>query len=117
MELIIEGVVRRVNQPQEFASGFRKCEVHVEVPDGEYKDIFPVEFIKDMADEAGTLTPGMKVKMRCNVRGREWDGGEKGWRAFMSLTVWKYEILTETEEMKAQAAAIEKVANDDGFPF
>ena len=42
MELIIEGVVRRVNQPQEFASGFRKCEVHVEVPDGEYKDIFPV---------------------------------------------------------------------------
>ena len=117
MELTIEGVVRRINQPQEFASGFRKCEVHIEVPDGEYSDILPVEFIKDMADEALSLTPGERLKLRCNVRGREWDGGEKGWRAFLSLTVWKYEILTETEEMKAQAAAIEKVAKDDGFPF
>ena len=117
MELIIEGLVRRVNKPEEFPSGFRKCAVHIEVPDGDYSNIFEVEFIKDMADEAGTLTPGMKVKMRCSVRGREWDGGEKGWRAFMSLTVWKYEILTETQEMKDQAATIEKLAKDDGFPF
>ena len=93
MELIIEGVVRRVLQPQEFASGFRKCEVHIEVKNGEYSDVMPVEFLKDMADEAGTLTIGQQVRMRCNVRGREWDGGEKGWRAFMSLAVWKYEIL------------------------
>ena len=54
MELIIEGVVRRVNQPKNLQANFRKYEVHVEVPDGEYKDIFPVEFIKDMADEADT---------------------------------------------------------------
>jgi hypothetical protein len=117
MELTIEGVVRRINQPQEFASGFRKCEVHIEVKNGEYSDVLPVEFLKDMADEAGTLTIGQQVRMRCNVRGREWDGGEKGWRAFMSLTVWKYEILTETQEMKDQAATIEKLAKDDGFPF
>ena len=93
MELTIEGVVRRVLQPQEFASGFRKCEVHIEVRNGEYSDVMPVKFLKDMADEAGTLIIGQQVRMRCNVRGREWDGGEKGWRVFMSLAVRKYEIL------------------------
>ena len=93
MELTIEGVVRRINQPQEFASGFRKCEVHIEVENGKYKDVLPVEFIKDMADEAGTLVIGERVKMRCFLGGREWDGGEKGWRAFMSLSVFKYEIV------------------------
>jgi hypothetical protein len=93
MELTIEGVVRRINQPQEFASGFRKCEVHIEVENGKYTDVLPIEFIKEMADEASTLNIGERVKMRCFLGGREWDGGDRGWRAFMSLTVFKYELL------------------------
>ena len=117
MELIFEGVVRRINQPQEFASGFRKCEVHIEVPDGEYSDILPVEFIKDMADEALGLTPGERLKLRCNVRGREWDGGEKGWRAFLSLTVWKYELLNPTIKEQVMQQANAQPAKADDFPF
>jgi len=118
MELTIEGVIRRINKPQEFASGFRKCEVHIEVENGKYKDVLPVEFINDMSDEAGTLVIGERVKMRCFLGGREWDGGEKGWRAFMSLSVFKYEILDpksirETVAEKAKQNPAE--AND--FPF
>ena len=117
MELIFEGVVRRINQPQEFASGFRKCEVHIEVPDGEYSDILPVEFIKDMADEALSLTPGERLKLRCNIRGREWDGGEKGYRAFLSLTVWKYELLNPTIKEQVMKQANAQPAKADDFPF
>lgn len=117
MELTIEGVVRRINKPQEFASGFRKCEVHIEVQDGEYTDVLPVEFLKDMTDEALTLNIGESVRMRCNVRGREWDGGEKGWRAFLSLSVWKFELIEKTIKEQVMQKANANPAEATDFPF
>ena len=117
MELVIEGVIRRVLKPQEFPSGFRKCEVHVDVKNGEYTEILPVEFIKDMMDEALTLNPGDEVTMRCNVRGREWDGGEKGWRAFISLDCWKYEMTNKTIREKVMDKATQNPAQVNDFPF
>ena len=52
MELIIEGVIKRVCKPMEFESGFRKCEVHVEIQDGKYPQTLALEFLKDDVDEA-----------------------------------------------------------------
>lgn len=93
MELIIEGVIARVCKPQEFASGFRKCEVHVTVEDGQYPQTLALEFLKDDVDEALGLTVGAQIKARCNVRGREWKNETTGeYRAFMSLVPWKYEL-------------------------
>jgi len=94
MELIIEGVIHRICKPIEFDSGFRKCEVHILVEDGKYPQTIPVEFLKDDVDEVMSLTVGSGVKMRCNVRGKEWKKESTGEvRAFLSLVPWKYEVL------------------------
>jgi hypothetical protein len=119
MELIIEGVISRICKPQEFASGFRKCEVHVTVQDGQYPQTMALEFIKDDVDEALGLTVGAQIKARCNVRGREWKNETTGeYRAFMSLVPWKYE-LPEPKSIKEQVMeqANDNPAEADDFPF
>ena len=50
MQLIIEGVIKRVNAPQEFPSGFRKCEIHIETTGDQYPETLAVEFLKDDVD-------------------------------------------------------------------
>lgn len=92
MELTIEGEVHRICKPFEHENGFRKCEVHIKITDGEYSEIIPVEFLKDMTDEAMTLTVGETIKAKCNIRGREWKSPAGDHRAFLSLNVWTYEV-------------------------
>lgn len=119
MELIIEGVIKRVNAPQEWPSGFRKCEIHIETTGDQYPETLAVEFLKDDVDEAIQLAPGQKVKMRCNVKGREWRREETDpYTVFLSLSMWKYEVINESikEQVMAKAAA-NPVAKDDGMPF
>jgi len=119
MELIIEGVIKRVNAPQEFPSGFRKCEIHIETTGDQYPETLAVEFLKDDVDEAIQLAPGQKVKMRCNVKGREWRREDTDpFKVFMSLSMWKYEVINESikEQVMAKTAA-NPVAKDDGMPF
>jgi hypothetical protein len=115
MELIIEGVIKRVCKPMEFESGFRKCEVHVEVQDGKYPQTLSLEFLKDDVDEAVALPQGKTIKARCNVRGSEWQKDDtQPMRVFMSLVPWKYEIV----ESGAQPAPTQQPSEDGGnFPF
>ena len=72
MELIIEGVIRRINQPQEFASGKRKCEIHIELAEQKFEQIVALEFWGDDVDEAIGLTVGSEIEAKCWLSGREW---------------------------------------------
>ena len=67
MELIIEGVVRRICI-QELQAAFVN-QVHGKCLTASTR-IFSRQFIKDMVDEAGTLTPGMKVNAVQRTRPR-----------------------------------------------
>ena len=62
MELTIEGVVRRITKPQEFTSGKRKCEIHVELANEKYEQIIPIEFWDDNVDEAIGMTVGATIE-------------------------------------------------------
>ena len=119
MELIIEGVIKRVNAPQDWPSGFRKCTIHVETTGDKYSEVIPIDFVKDDVDEAIQLAPGQKIKCNCNVKGKEWRREESDpYTVFLSLSMWKYEVINESikEQVMAKAAA-NPVANDDGMPF
>ena len=95
----------------EWESGFRKCEVHVEVQDGKFPQIMSLEFLKDDVDEAVALPEGKTIKARCNVRGSEWQKDENSpLIVFMSLVPWKYEIL----EAGAQPAPTQQPASNGG---
>lgn len=122
MELIIEGVIKRVCKPMEFESGFRKCEVHVEIQDGKYPQTLALEFLKDDVDEAVALPEGKTIKARCNVRGSEWQKDDtQPMRVFMSLVPWKYDIVEQLktpESWKKDSAQPQQLAEDGAnFPF
>ena len=117
-----EGVIKRVNKPMEFASGFRKCEIHLEVKDGQYTQIVPLEFLKDMVDEAISLHPGQKMQVEYKIQTREWqkttdeDGNplpEPGpLKIFCSFVVRNYSIEEETKKETQQPAP-----DGQNFPF
>ena len=122
MELIIEGVIKRVCKPMEFDSGFRKCEVHVEVQDGKYPQTLALEFLKDDVDEAVALPEGKTIKARCNVRGSEWQKDDtQPMRVFMSLVPWKYEVVAQLitpEDWQEDTSPTQQPAKDGAdFPF
>lgn len=119
MDLTIEGVIKRINAPTTSPSGFRKCEVHIEEIEGEYPNVWKVDFIKDDADEAANLAPGQKVNMKCDLTGREWKNKEGQIIVFTSIKMWKYEVIEESikDQVMAKAANTPATKDDDGLPF
>lgn len=119
MDLTIKGVIKRINAPTTSPSGFRKCEVHIEEIEGEYPNVWKVDFIKDDADEAANLAPGQKVNMKCDLTGREWKNNEGQIIVFTSIKMWKYEVIEESikDQVMAKAANTPATKDDDGLPF
>ena len=119
MELTIKGVIRRINQPQEFASGKRKCEIHIELADQKFEQIVPLEFWGDDVDEAMGLTVGSVIECKCWLGGREWKKDEDTpWRAFVSFKVFDY---STPDPKSVKETVMEKANNNpaktDDFPF
>ena len=110
MEITIEGVIGRICKPQEWPSGFRKCEVHVVVENGKYPDTIPVEFIKDDVDEAIGLTVGAPIKVQCYVQGREWTSETGALKVFVSFVMNKYEL---PEGKSIRETVIEQSKNNE----
>ena len=112
MELVIEGLVRRVTQAREFGEGKRVCEVHIELANQQYEQIVPLTFWNDDVDEAQGLLPGAAIKAQCALKGREWQKEGQPTRAFASFSVLNYE-LPEGQSIRQEAIAKSK-QNDTG---
>ena len=122
MELTINGVIKRINAPTTSPKGFRKCEVHIEETEGDYPNVWKVDFVKDDVDEAASLAPGQKVSMKCDLTGREWKNNEGQIIVFTSIKMWKYEVIEESIKEQVMAKAAVKAAaktegKDDDLPF
>jgi endogenous inhibitor of DNA gyrase (YacG/DUF329 family) len=99
MKIDIEADVVRVLEPQTFASGSSKVEVHLtwmeQNKDGvTFEQVVPVECWGSRVDTALTFNKGDKVKAQCYLGGREWRKDENSkWRAFMSLRCARIELV------------------------
>ena len=99
MKIDIEADVVRVLEPQTFASGSSKVEVHLtwmeQNKDGDtYEQVVPIECWGSRVDTALTFNKGDKVKAQCYLGGREWRKDESSkWRAFMSLRCARIELV------------------------
>lgn len=72
-----KGTVKRVLEKQQFASGFCKRNLIVEVGD-KYKKTVSFEFKKDKADLLEKIRPGMAVVVKFDIDGREWNDPKTG---------------------------------------
>jgi hypothetical protein len=94
----IKGKVDKILDVQEFASGFKKQVIVIEV-DGKFPQKVAVEFGKEKIDLLSSVAVGNEVRASVNIRGSEYNG-----RYFVSLAGWKIDILsagtsTETDDI------------------
>ncbi len=90
----VQGKIVKIGKVETFGSnGFKKAELWLEVPDGEYPQTLNLEVLKDKANEIQSLQVGTEIKAHINLRGRKWTGSDGVEKVFNSITLWKYEAV------------------------
>ncbi len=102
----ITGTVKKIFEEQTFGSGFNKREFVLTIESGRFPQDIKFECVKDKVGLVGDLTPGQKVKVFFDLRGREWKESY-----FVNLNAWKI------ERAGAGPAAGAPDANEDGPPL
>lgn len=85
MRYEIKGKIIKVEQEQEFNSGFKKREFVVET-DGQYPQQIKLEFTKDKCVLLNKYGVGSEVTVGFNLRGNEYNG-----KYYVNLQAWKIE--------------------------
>ncbi|MFA6951228.1 MAG: DUF3127 domain-containing protein [Lentimicrobiaceae bacterium] len=100
-----KGTILSINS---FEKGdFYKKEVIIEVPDGNYTNKYPVEFIKDKIELIAPYHEGDTVEIAANLKGREYNG-----KIYLSLEGWKVKGDAKPTIEEAQV-----VNEEDDLPF
>lgn len=82
----IEGTVKKILAEQTFSSGFRKREFVITTREKYPQDI-KFECVQEKIDQLSSLQEGQPVKVRFDLRGREWKDNY-----YVNLSAWKVEV-------------------------
>lgn len=103
----LTGEIKHISETEVFASGFQKRFLILEAQDGDYKNEYGFQVMKDNVDKYDSLSVGQEVTVHFNLgRSREYNSK---WYADMH-TAWKVEAV-------GSAPASEDVppVDDDGL--
>lgn len=89
----ITGTLQIIGDVQTFPSGFSKREIVVEVVDGQYSEMIPIDLFKDKANLVETYQPGEVVTVFYNMKGSEHNG-----RRYVDLNGWKIERQQQQQQ-------------------
>lgn len=93
MNVELTGKVKWIDELFESSSSdFKKQTIVIET-EGEYPQTLELEFVKDKVELLDLVNEGSKVKVKANIRGRVWESPEGKNRVFMSLQVWKLDVV------------------------
>lgn len=123
------GIVHEVQEVQKFQSGFTKQNLILKPEDedeaSQWKTRLQFEFKKDKTALLANVRKGMKVTVKFNLDGREWDNPKSGKKQyFTSLTAWKIDVQGGAEasnvpppaEPPSEGMGIDDVEDSD-IPF
>ena len=100
-----KGVILKIEETQEFQSGFKK-RTFVLKTDEKYPQELKMELHKDDVDHLDKFTEGSPVEVFFNIRGNEYNG-----RHFVDLVAWK---MREADHTAApRESEIDDLDNDD----
>jgi len=89
----VQGTVKLIDETKTFgAKGFRKRELVVTTEE-QYPQHIMIEFVQDKCDLLNTFSPGQRVKVGINLRGREWENPQGEIKYFNSIQGWKIDVL------------------------
>lgn len=114
----LSGKIRRIGEPQTFASGFVKREVVVEQPGGERGPVpVPVAFKNDEVSLVDTLAVGAEIRISFSIEGRDWQDPRTGKvRCFCDLTAHKVEVIAAAPTAEELEGTVDG-AEDGEMPF
>lgn len=112
----IEGTIKHISETETFASGFCKRFLILEAQDGDYKNEYGFEVMKDNVDKYDSLSIGQEVKVHFSLATtREGTGGYEGkWFPNMHRA-WKVEALSDAAPVSDDPHAEEDI--DQTIPF
>ena len=85
----VQGTVKLIDETKTFGTnGFRKRELVVTTEE-QYPQHIIIEFVQDKCDLLNSFSPGQKVKVGINLRGREWQSPQGETKYFNSIQGWK----------------------------
>lgn len=119
MSYNISGKIKSIGNTETFGTkGFQKRVFVLEVVDGKFTNIVPLEFTKDKCSLLDNFSVGQEVSVEFNLRGSEYNG-----RVFLNAQAWKIEggttggsksAGTKSASKPAVKSAPAKAAGDDG---
>ena len=114
----LQGTVKKIFEPQTFASGFQKREM-VLLTQEQYPQPINIEFLSDKINLLDTLKEGDNVKVGINIRGREWTNPQGEVKYFNSITGWRVEKVADNahEPIHASAPSTSTAAPSNENPF
>jgi len=112
MNYEMAGVVKLLQEPQTFSSGFTKREIVLSVQDGQYTQDVCVEFVQDKVALLETIKAGQIITISFNIKGREYNG-----RYFNNLQGWRIETeksaQSTVENVKQESLPVVPLGLDD----
>ena len=115
----VTGKIKVIGETKTFGDkGFRKRELVITTEE-QYPQHILMEFVQDKCGLLDVVSEGEDVKVRINIRGREWVNPEGETKYFNSLQGWKIESLggggSQSEQAPAGQGSGAKA--EDGLPF
>jgi len=87
MSYNISGKIKVIKETETLGTkGFQKRTFVVEVVDGKFTNLVPLEFTKDKCSVLDNFSEGQEVSVEFNIRGNEYNG-----KYYVSLQAWKIE--------------------------
>lgn len=107
----MEGTVVRIDEPQTVGSkGAQKQQFVIGTGDSKYPQEIAFEcWVDNGISPATGLSPGMKVAVQFDIRGREWQG-----RYYVNLNAWR---ATPLQRAQQQAQQRQQLDENDTIPF
>ena len=105
-------------------NGFRKREMVITTEEQYPQDLL-VEFIQDKCDLLSQFSPGQKVTVGINLKGREWTSPQGEVKYFNSIQGWRIDSLQQNNSSAAPVPPMEtfeqavdlKSDEPDDLPF
>lgn len=96
----LEGKVYKVGQPQKITETFSKREFVIETSDERYPQKIMFEMHNDRGDILDHVEAGRMVRVKFDIRGREWADRENNrLRFFNTLAAWAVEFIDNEHGM------------------
>lgn len=94
MYMEILGNVKKINDIQTFASGFKKREL-ILTTNEQYPQNITIDFVQEKINLLDNIKVGDDIKVSISIKGREWTNNDGITKNFNTIQGWRIEVLNK----------------------